>query len=1602
MNAIAFFDTEVARQSKRVLDIGGVKENGAIFHSPSVSEFIRFLTGSDFLGGHNILQHDLKYVHQAVAQAGIPADRVVDTLYLSPLLFPAKPYHALVKDDKLQSEELNNPLNDSIKAKELFEDEVAAFNGTDIMLQEIYYLLLGATDEFGGFFRFLGYRSNSTNTVALIRTYFMDLICASAPIEKWAVESPIELAYALALINCRSRYSITPPWVLLSFPKVETLIHVLRNKPCRTGCRYCNKALDIHQGLKRYFGFDAYRTYDGEPLQERAVQAAVSWDSLLAIFPTGGGKSLTFQLPALMAGENTNGLTVVISPLQSLMKDQVDHLEQHQITDAVTINGMLDPIERAESIARIRDGRASILYISPETLRSRTIEHLLLGRNVVRFVIDEAHCFSSWGQDFRVDYLYIADFIASLQEKKNMQEPIPVSCFTATAKQQVIEDIRTYFKERLNLELQLYTSGAGRTNLHYQVFEKGTEEEKYNAVRDLIAAHQCPTIVYVARTRKALDLAARLAEDGFEARAFHGRMERQQKIENQNAFIAGTLQIIVATSAFGMGVDKKDVGLVIHYNISDSLENYVQEAGRAGRDVNIRAACYVLFNEEDLSKHFALLNQSKINIYEIKQVWNAIKFITKFKSTVQRSALEIARVAGWNEHVEAIETRVTTAIAALEDAGYVKRQQNAPRIFADSIRTRTAQEAIDRINGSQKFSEEQKVTAIRIIRALFSAKSRKDNAVDAESRVDYIADNLGIDIKAAIAIINLLREEKILSDSKDLTAFIQQQDNENHSLAIVACFGQMEGFLGPLLTKEEQVFNLKVLNERAEEAGCKEVSVHKLKTIINFWAIKHWIKRSARMGPADLFTAARLLPADLLRSRTEQRLLLSRFIVSYLFDKVRDSPEAHSSQKSHFVAFSVLELQEAFASQIRLFKQQITLPDIEEALLYLSRIGAMKIEGGFLVIYNKLTVKRLEQNSRVQYKEKDYQKLSQHYEHRIQQIHIVGEYAHKMVNDYKEALQFVDDYFQLSFPSFLGKYFKGSRTSEIRRNITPGKYQQLFGRLSEEQRAIIDDKTAPYIVVAAGPGSGKTRVLVHKLAALLLMEDVKTEQLLMLTFSRAAATEFKKRLLALVGQAAHFIDIKTFHSYCFDLLGKVGDLSKSGRIIKMAVDRIRAGEVEQRKITKTVLVIDEAQDMDDQEFELIKELMDQNENIRVIAVGDDDQNIYQWRGADSKYMQYFIDERAAVKYELLTNYRSKHNLVAFTNQFLQGIRNRLKQRSIVANQMDDGAIKIVRYQSENLIVPLVEDVLQTDLSGTTCILTHKNADAFQIAGLLKQCGRSVRLIQSNDGFDLYNLIELRFFCTALRLDDQSFFISDESWEEAKRELKHAFSGSAKLYICLNLIRDFEQTHVRKKYRTDFDVFVRESKLEDFISGGGDLIMVSTIHKAKGREFDHVFLLLNHFELQTEEHKRQLYVAMTRAKRRLTIHMNNSCFDNIQTTGLIRLENNRSYPPPRHLALSLSHRDLNLGYFYFVQSRIQHLRSGDSILVSEEGCRNKAGELILKFAKAFSEKVARLRDMEFRPAYAEVDFIVYWPDEQRQKEVAIVLPRLYFKRGDRAH
>jgi len=1599
VKSIAFVDLEVHATKHTVMDIGATNDRGSVFHARSLSGLAKFLQGHDYLCGHNIIGHDLLYLKEALRDTPHLRFNIIDTLYLSPLLFPKKPYHRLVKDEKLLCDELNNPLADAIKAQELLADEVLAFTQLEAPLQQIFYELLMARKEFGAFFRYVDYGGVARDVSQLIREHFAGIFCERVNLNKIISVEPVALAYALAVLNVRDRFSVPPRWVLMQFPAVDWAMDLLRNRPCLEGCAYCEQFLDARFGLKRYFGFDDYRTFDGLPLQEQAVTAALNNKSLLAVFPTGGGKSITFQVPALMAGENVKGLTVVISPLQSLMKDQVDNLEKAGITDAVTISRLLDRIERAKSLERVEDGTASILYLSPEALRTRTVAHILRSRKIARFVIDEAHCFSAWGQDFRVDYLYIGEFIKSLQKDKGLLEGIPVSCFTATAKPKVIEDIKAYFKDKLGLELIDFTSGATRPNLHFKVVRHATKEEKYDTLRRNLEQRPCPTIVYVTRTATTEELAARLSQDGFPAKPYHGQMTARDKKAHQDAFMEGGVSIIVATSAFGMGVDKKDVGMVIHFEISGSLENYIQEAGRAGRDAQISADCLVLFCEEDLDKHFVMLNQSKINIKEIQQVWSAIKNITRLRRKVSQSALEIARKAGWDEGVRDIESRVRTAIAALEQSGYVKRGQNVTRVFADSIMTKNAQEAVDRIEASDKFAEDERQDAVRVIKRLISSRSQtfgKREEDDARSDIDCIADHLGLSNTEVLGAINTLREEGILADAMDLGAYIKRNTHKNKSLEVLKDMSCLEIFLATFVPESEEILNLKELNEGAIRAGCENVTMPRIRAILNYWKVSRLIQYAQSPDSRNHVHIMAMHSRGELLENIEKRVELARFIIEYLYKASLDQEPAPKTEEI-LVQFSVHTVKAAYENSQFLFKALVTIKDIESALFYLTRIEAIKIEGAFMVMYHPMTIERVEDDIRKRYTKEDYTHLQEHYESRTQQIHIVGAYAAMMVDNYQAALQFVGDYFSLNYSRFLAKYFSG-RKEEISRSITPSKFKELFGALSPAQLKIINDKDSKNICVLAGPGSGKTRILVHKLAALILMEDVKYEQLLMLTFSRAAVTDFKKRLRQLVGAAANYIEIKTFHSYCFDLLGKVGSLEKSEEIIQATIQRIKEHEVEMSRIVKTVLVVDEAQDMDSANYALIETLMEHNENMRVIMVGDDDQNIFQFRNSSSKYMAEFIAKHQASKHELLENYRSTANVVHFANQFAASIGGRLKQEAIMSHKKDNGLIKIVKYSSSNLLVPFVDDIACADLSGTTCVLTKTNDQALMATSMLLKRGIPAKLIQNHDQFKLFDLDEIRFFLGLLAPAQTKSVLDPSDWARAKKYLRGRYRRSTLLEACLRILQAFEADTRKHIYRSDFEAFIRESRLEDFYEDLGETIFVSTIHKAKGKEFDNVFLLLEGHYSPNADEKRQIYVAITRAKTNLSIHYQGRFLDNITVDNLVHVNNSDQYREPDELALQLSLRDVWLDYSGARQQYINGLQSGDPLIIRDNFALTEQGFAVLKVSQAMAEQLESLKHKGYLPTEAKVNFVVWWPSKETGGEVKIVLPEIYLVRG----
>jgi ATP-dependent DNA helicase RecQ len=821
---------------------------------------------------------------------------------------------------------------------------------------------------------------------------------------------------------------------------------------------------------------------------------------------------------------------------------------------------------------------------------------------------------------------------------------------------------------------------------------------------------------------------------------------------------------------------------------------------------------------------------------------------------------------------------------------------------------------------------------------------------------------------------------------------LQRSDGGNHSAKILEHFLKIEKFLLYHLEDGEPP-DYRVLNDAALRSGLTDCCVRDLKTIVLYWLISNQLRRGVP-GAGERSVLYRTQTVIRQKEHLDKRADLARFIIRYLFSRKDKTVKKDGEEET--VSFSVKELTEAYNWEKRICydDHSVTGEEVQQALLYLSRIQALRIEGGFLVSYNALQILRKEQNNRIQYKAKDYEQLKEYYQQKMQQIHIVGEYARLMDDDTQKALQFVSDYFYMEYPTFLDKYFPDrQRRLEISRNMTPERYDRLFGQLSAVQREIIQEDTAAGILAAAGPGSGKTRVLVHKLASLLTMEDVKHEQLLMLTFSRAAATEFKTRLLELIGNAAHFVEIKTFHAYCFDLAGKIGNLDETDHVIEDATKMILEGKVEPGRIAKTVLVIDEAQDMDEKEYALVCALKQKNDNMRIIAVGDDDQNIFAFRGADSGFMEKLISGEGTKRIEMTDNYRSDRQIVAFANSFVQTIGKRMKKTAIRPISREAGEVSLFFYKGGHMEIPVAEDLMRNTCAGSRCVLTATNEEAARMTGLLNKKGIRASLIQSNEGFDLYNLAEIRYFLS--RLGTEGTVIREEDWERARAELKQVYDESTMLPACLNMIDTFGKLN-RIRYRSDWETFLHESGLEDFEQTDEQTVTVSTMHKAKGREYDQVFLMLNGYDLSTDEAKRTVYVAITRARHGLRIHTNGRLPADLQAQATETVRVQDAYGLPEEILLPLTHRDVVLGFFKNRQIEIRSMRCGEELIWREKRLwlKKQPDRAAVQLSAACMDRVKRLENKGYRITSARVRNMVFWdPKDDNPGEIMILLPDL---------
>ncbi len=384
----------------------------------------------------------------------------------------------------------------------------------------------------------------------------------------------------------------------------------------------------LRRTLRRTFGFKSLR--EG---QEEVIRSVVAGRDTLAIMPTGAGKSLCYQLP----GAELPGTTVVVSPLLSLMKDQVDKLRDLGI-EAAEVNSTLTTREQGEVLEEIRKERREFVFVTPERVTQPEFLETLGTNKIDVFVIDEAHCLSQWGHDFRPAYLHLRQVIETLGNP-------PVLALTATATEQVIDDVRRQLGRE---EMEVIATGIFRENLRLEVIPAGDDAAKRSHLTRLLAEIEGAGIVYVSTVRDCEEVTEYLASVGFDVLRYHGRLGSRERKANQDRFMAGELKAVIATNAFGMGIDKPDIRFVIHYNMPGSLESYYQEAGRAGRDGE-PARCVLLYQAEDRNTQLFFLNGRYPKREHFNAVYQALERLKADRHGValadvqERAASSVAR-----------------------------------------------------------------------------------------------------------------------------------------------------------------------------------------------------------------------------------------------------------------------------------------------------------------------------------------------------------------------------------------------------------------------------------------------------------------------------------------------------------------------------------------------------------------------------------------------------------------------------------------------------------------------------------------------------------------------------------------------------------------------------------------------------------------------------------------------------------------------------------------------------------------------------------------------------------------------------------------------
>ncbi len=1576
-----------------------------------------FADGAAFLLGHNLIGFDATHLAAAKPDLRLLRLPMVDTLRLNPLAFPRNPYHHLVKhyqDGQLKRGGLNDPELDARLALEVFRDQhraLQAFQETAPDLLLAWHWLTTADQTASGlnaFFSTLRRRLRPSDAEAHVaieqRLSGHGCLTHGRDIQRHAERHGWALAYALAWLSVSGGNSVMPPWVRHQFPEAGVLVRRLRDTPCNdSGCAWCRERHDARKELARWFGFTDFRpepaAKDGRSMQQAIVEAAMRGDHVLGILPTGTGKSLCYQIPALSRYDKTGALTVVISPLVALMADQVAGLEARGISSCAAINGLLSMPERADVLDRVRLGDVGILMLSPEQLRNRSVRRVLAQREIGGWVLDEAHCISKWGHDFRPDYRYVARYI----KDKARDGPVPpLLCLTATAKPDVVAEILGHFREKLDIEFKVFDGGANRTNLAFAVVPT-TPAEKLAHIHQVMLADLPPeapggAIVYCATRRQSEEVAQFLCEKELAADYFHAGLQPETKKTVQQRFINGESRAIVATNAFGMGIDKPDVRLVIHADIPGSLENYLQEAGRAGRD-QAAARCVLLYTPEDVERQFGMSARSRLTHREIQAILKSLRNLDRRK----RLGGEVVATAGeilaeeengaFERDSATDDTRVRTSIAWLEEAALLSREENQVQVFPSSLRVRSVEEARDKL-AKASMVEGYRRQLLSIVDALIAADADEGISTDELMGVSGLSPE---NVRKALYDLEQLG---IASNDTALTAFIhagvERSSLKRFEEAVVletALIDELRQAAPELEKGEASLLQLRHVTQRLKDAGHVYALPEKV------WRIVRSLSTDGRSEDGGVGSLGlRRLDAETVQVRLQREwsalartAQLRRAAGERLLEHLL-ACLPQGTRGTDILAETTLGKLLAAIENDLIIKTEMKDPPklLERALLWLHEQEAIRLNKGLAVFRPAMTI-RLAQDKRG-FVKADFAALKLHYDEQVVQIHVMAEYVQRGLRAMADALRLTMDYFTLERDEFIRRWLP-NREEELLRQTTPASWRAVVESLSNrmQQSIVADDREQTNVLVLAGPGSGKTRVLVHRIAYLVRVRRANPRGILALAYNRHAVVEIRRRLADLIGDDAKGVTVLTCHALAMRLTGasfagraeKVdGDAFKL--VLQQAVALLKGADLppeeadEQRERLLAGfrwILVDEYQDIGPEQYDLIsalagRTLQDEDRRLSLFAVGDDDQNVYAFDGASVEFIRRFESDYIAKPAFLTENYRSTAYIIAAANLLIDPARNRMKAgHPIVIDRVRSKGPAGGEWEK---IDPVGKGRVQILPAGGDSIIqaVAVMTELKRLSGLASEWDWAKSAVIARE----WKYLEpVRSFCELNHISAQ---MADEEtphfWRlrETQTVVEWLRARDSKLVDTGAIVDWLDRQHTGPWWellREAVEAYALETggaelPVDHFIEWMAEWgrevrrrqtgLMLLTAHRAKGLEFDHVAVLDGGWDKvgkneDADAPRRLYYVAMTRARKTLTLARfdgTHVLLDALAKSPAVLHRAPTQLPPPalelaRHYQ-RLTLGDVNLGFAgrrapgHKVHRAISALTAGDALQIRQ--------------------------------------------------------------------